>query len=41
MADYFHKTDNIVGMPEEIDGFDYPNQFAVKWWVTIEKIAFI
>lgn len=29
---YMHTTRNIVGRSDEKGGFDYPNQYAVKWW---------
>lgn len=29
---YRHTTRNIVGQSEERGGFDYPNQYTVKWW---------
>ncbi|MGD0145975.1 MAG: hypothetical protein ABSB53_03870 [Nitrososphaerales archaeon] len=27
-----NQTKNAVGKPEKMGGFEYPNQFKVKWW---------
>ena len=29
---YMHTTRNIVGRNEDDGGFEYPNQYKVKWW---------